>query len=103
MEVKEEGQIENEEEQYKVLDRSENEKEVLHYRNKAKNRRISPSIFWENLKTRKGHVVKTIILGLSLNLFDVGSDVGVGISHAQEKKVKDSFRPMTQSLPIVIQ
>ena len=56
-----------------------------------KSERISTSIFWENLKTRKGHVVKTIILGLSLNLFDVGSDIGVGISHAQEKKVKRFF------------
>ena len=91
MEVKEEGQTEKGEEQCKVPDKSETEKEVSHHRNKAKTRRISPSIFWENLKTRKGFVVKTIILGLGLNLFDVGSDVGVGISHAQEKKVKRFF------------
>ena len=69
------------------------EKNVSSGRKKAdpKSERISTSIFWENLKTRKGHVVKTIILGLSLNLFDVGSDIGVGISHAQEKKVKRFF------------
>ena len=69
------------------------EKNVSSGKRKAdpKSERISTSIFWENLKNRKGHLVKTIILGLSLNLFDVGSDIGVGISHAQEKKVKRFF------------
>ena len=71
----------------------QSEKDVSSGKKRAdpKSERISTSIFWENLKTRKGHVVKTIILGLSLNLFDVGSDIGVGISHAQEKKVKRFF------------
>ena len=71
----------------------QSEKDVSSGKKKAdpKSERISTAIFWENLKTRKGHVVKTIILGLGLNLFDVGSDVGVGISPAREKKVKRFF------------
>ena len=49
------------------------------------------SEFLEILKNRRGHVVKTIILGLGLNAFDVFSDVGVGSSHAQDKNVTRFF------------
>ena len=56
----------------------------------AKNR-LTPSMFLANLKNRKGHLLKTVLLGLSLNFIDVSTDVGVGISHAQAKNVTRFF------------
>ena len=38
-----------------------------------------------------GHVVKTIILGIASNFFDVYSDVGSGIYHQQPKNVSRTF------------
>ena len=52
--------------------------------------------FFVRLKSRLrwpgfGHVVKTIVLGLGFNLFDVYSDIGSGLHHDQVKNVNRSF------------
>ena len=38
-----------------------------------------------------GHLVKTIVLGLGSNFFDVYSDVGSGLYHQQPKNVTRTF------------
>jgi hypothetical protein len=51
----------------------------------------SQSTFFTRHMTFIGHVVKTIVLGMAFNLFDVYSDVGSGLSHYQPKNVTRLF------------
>ena len=58
------------------------------------------STFFSNLRWPGiGHVVKTIILGMASNLFDVYSDVGSGLYHQQPKNVTRLF-PANDTVPL---
>ena len=49
------------------------------------------STFFTKHKTLFGHVAKTILLGMAINLLDVSTDVGSGLSHQQPKNVTRTF------------
>ena len=84
------GQVVSREKSVELLNQSETDAENMSEKEADPKSRCC-SEFLEILKNRRGHVVKTIILGLGLNAFDVFSDVGVGISHAQDKNVTRFF------------
>ena len=83
-------QVDSREKSVELLNQSETDAENMSEKEAYPKSRCC-SEFLEILKNRRGHVVKTIILGLGLNAFDVFSDVGVGISHAQDKNVTRFF------------
>ena len=84
------GQVDSREKSVELLNQSETDAENMSEKEADPKSRCC-SKFLEILKNRRGHVVKTIILGLGLNAFDVFSDAGVGISHAQDKNVTRFF------------